>query len=453
MSNALAIASVTAVLKDLLNNGVIDQNLAGVVGEVTVTALPPDRVLIEGQDEASQINIFLYQATPNLGWRSVGLPARDSGGARVSNPPLGLDLHYLISTYGASELHAEILLGYALQLLHETPVLTRDAIRTALAPPPPVSGATVLPPPYDALVASELADQVEQIRLTPVPLSLEEISKLWSAIQSHYRPTAAYLASVVLIESRRTARAALPVGDDGRRLYVTPFTHPRVDEVVNANGSRTISVDDTIEIRGQDLAGGVVRITIDGVTFAPTTMARERITLALSSPLPVGLHAGVKGVQVVQPRLLGDPATEHTGVTSNVGAFVLRPTITSGPIIPVSNVLGKTSSTVTVGSATISVRAGRLRLQCDPVVGRDQRVMLLLNQYNPPAGAIPRAYAFDAPVGNGIAGGTEESATIELPFAGVVPGTYVVRIQVDRAESLLAMSSGGTFASPRITIS
>ena len=43
MSNALAIASVTAVLKDLLNNGVIDHQLSGVVGEVTVSALPPDR--------------------------------------------------------------------------------------------------------------------------------------------------------------------------------------------------------------------------------------------------------------------------------------------------------------------------------------------------------------------------------------------------------------------------
>ena len=43
VSNALAVASVTAVLKDLLNNGVIDHQLSGVVGEVTVSALPPDR--------------------------------------------------------------------------------------------------------------------------------------------------------------------------------------------------------------------------------------------------------------------------------------------------------------------------------------------------------------------------------------------------------------------------
>ena len=44
MSTALAIASVTAVLKDLLNNGVIDHDLAAHVGEVVVSALPPDRI-------------------------------------------------------------------------------------------------------------------------------------------------------------------------------------------------------------------------------------------------------------------------------------------------------------------------------------------------------------------------------------------------------------------------
>ncbi len=235
MSNALAIASVTAVLKDLLNNGVIDHQLSGVVGEVTVSALPPDRVLVDGTPETSRINLFLYQVTPNQGWRNAALPSRDSNGERVSNPPLGLDLHYLVTTYGASEFHSEILLGYALQLLHETPVLTRDAIRKTLAPASPVTG-TILPPPLNALSAAELADQVEQIRLTPQNMGLEEISKLWTAIQSHYRPTAAYQASVVLIESRRSTRTALPVADDKRHIYVAPFRFPAIDEVVSSAG-------------------------------------------------------------------------------------------------------------------------------------------------------------------------------------------------------------------------
>ncbi len=234
MSNALAIASVSAVLKDLLNNAAIDHQLSNVVGEVKVSALPPDRVLVEGTPETSRINLFMYQVTPNQGWRNVDLPSRDSSGERTASPPLALDLHYLVSAYGASEFHAEILLGYAAQLLHETPVLTRDAIRRTLAPASPVT--SVLPPPLDTLTASELADQVEQIRVTPETMSLEEISRLWGAIQSHYRPTAAYQASVVLIESRRSVRSALPVADDMRRIYVIPFRQPVIEGVVNADG-------------------------------------------------------------------------------------------------------------------------------------------------------------------------------------------------------------------------
>jgi len=317
VSNALAIASVTAVLKDLLNDGVIDHQLSGVVGEVTVSALPPDRILVNGQPETSRINLFLYQVTPNPGWRNAALPSRDSDGVRVSNPPLGLDLHYLVTTYGASEFHAEILLGYALQLLHETPVLTRDAIHRTLAPASPVTGS-ILPPPLDTLAASELGDQVEQIRLTPQTMSVEEISKLWSAIQSHYRPTAAYQASVVLIESKRPTRAALPVASEKRHIYVVPTRFPAIEEAVSSAGPRApIAVGTTLEIRGRDLQGDVTLVDLDGFEIIPPAAAITpgRINVPLTSPLPVGLQAGVKGG--VRPQAhgherSGDPARRRS---------------------------------------------------------------------------------------------------------------------------------------------
>ncbi|MEZ4613451.1 MAG: DUF4255 domain-containing protein, partial [Caldilineaceae bacterium] len=148
MSNALAIAAVTAVLKDLLNNGLIQHDLSAAVGTVAVTAKPPD-LITTGQNEEPQLNLFLYHVTPNAGWRNVGLPSRDAAGARVANPPLALDLHYLLMAYGGADFQAEILLGYAMQLLHETPTLDRDAIRTALAPAPPVTGS-ILPPAFQA---------------------------------------------------------------------------------------------------------------------------------------------------------------------------------------------------------------------------------------------------------------------------------------------------------------
>ena len=47
------------------------------------------------------------------------------------------------------------------------------------------------------------------------------MSKLWSAIQSHYRPSSAYQVSVVLIEGTRPAVSPLPVLSRGKRDPVT----------------------------------------------------------------------------------------------------------------------------------------------------------------------------------------------------------------------------------------
>ncbi len=119
MSSALAIAAVTASLRDRLYNGLLDHELSN-VGSVSVTAKPPDQIS-KDTTELNQLNLFLYQVTPNLGWRNADLPSRDNGGTRVTNPPLALDLHYLLTAYGAAEMNAEILLGYGMQLLHQFP--------------------------------------------------------------------------------------------------------------------------------------------------------------------------------------------------------------------------------------------------------------------------------------------------------------------------------------------
>lgn len=207
MSTALRIASVTQVLKDLLNNGLIDHDVTGLSGgNIIVTSWPPDKIDTAKDTEASQLNLFMYQATYNQGWRNASLPAFNQRGERVSNPPLALDLHYLLSAYGSAELHTDILLGYGMQLLHEVPVLDREAIRRAIAAPSPVLSGTTQPPvtalptSLKLLSGSELAEQVEQIKITPEILSVEDLSKLWAAFGAKYRPTAAYKVTVVLIE-------------------------------------------------------------------------------------------------------------------------------------------------------------------------------------------------------------------------------------------------------------
>ena len=133
MSSPLALAAVTAVLRDLLNNGLIAHDITGALGNnVAVTAEPPDTIAIDGNNARTQLNLYLHQVTPNAGRRNVGLPSRDDRGTRLANPPLALDLHYLLTAYGAAELHSEVVMGYDMNLQHETTVLDRQAIRTEL---------------------------------------------------------------------------------------------------------------------------------------------------------------------------------------------------------------------------------------------------------------------------------------------------------------------------------
>lgn len=435
MSTALAIASVTAVLRDLLNNGMIDQNISANVGsEVLVTALPPDRILKEGTAETSQLNLFLYQVTPNAGWRNTGLPSRNSRGDRLTNPPLALNLHYLLTAYGAKDLHAEILLGYGMQLLHETPVLTREAIRRSLAPPTAVEGDNVLPQSLRSLFESELSEQVEQVKISPMSMSTEEISRLWSAFQARYRPTAAYQASVVLIESRSgAARPALPVLS--RNILAVPFHQPVIERFMSQENDAAPVVADqpilsghNLVIVGNRLRGEDTHVHIGGVEIS--TPLKELSDTRISFQLPPNIQAGVRGVQVVHYRSFGTPNEPHRGVASDVAAFVLRPTVTAP------------NATTVPGSDPDHV-SGSVDVTVSPAVGRDQRVLLLLNELNAPATRPPASYSFKATSPYQLvvppALPPETAATISIPIVDVLKATYLVRLQVDGAESVLVL--------------
>lgn len=311
MSTALAIAGVSAVLRDLLNNGLIDHKATDALGAtITVSVGPPDRVIpAAGGTEATQLNLFMYNVTPNTGWRNEGLAARDgSGSQRLSNPPLAINLHYLISAHASADLHGEILLGYAMQLLHETPVLSRNAIQKALNPSPAVG--TALPIALQALADSGLENQIEQIKLTPEYLSTEELSKLWTATQSHLRPTAAYMASVVLIEATTPIRKTLPVlmrGVADRGVSIQLGAAPSLQSV------SMVMIDDAarkpeppswpsaqwglrLSFRGVQLGGEKVSLRFEHSALSPRQIIippsdRDHTTLHINLPLATDIAA------------------------------------------------------------------------------------------------------------------------------------------------------------------
>ena len=410
MSTALAIAGVTTVLRDLLNDGLVNRNISGVLGSsVTVTVLAPDRVVPSGGAEASQLNLFLYGVTPNPGWRNEALPSRDGAGrARLTNPPLALDLHYLLSAYSGGDLHAEILLGYAMQLLHEMPVLTREAIRTALNPSPVV--APNLPPVLRALAESGLAEQIELIKLTPQYLNTEEVSKLWSATLSHLRPSVAYSASVVLIQAERPARTPLPVLTRGpvnpvtgreTGIAVQPGMEsavPLLTAAVPPLRQPVAAIGDTVLLQGQMLDGTArsVRLHMDRFdldldlpVLAAQLPERPAATVAAFSlagqqdALPAGSYRVV--ARLTRPDAQGADRLHET----NSLVLTLAPRISNLP---------QTVARVPDGSATVTI-------DFTPALRAGQRALLVLGaaEYSPlAAGATPTSLAFlvpEAPVG------------------------------------------------------
>jgi len=191
----LRIGAITAVLRDVLANGLIRYSAMTGIGDVNITVLSPERVAI-GADEPSQINLFLYRISPHS-----RLPqTRDVAsvqGARPWQPSLSLDLHYLLTAYGAHDFHSEILLGCAVHLLNGTRVLTAETLNALLkrSVAGPKNGS--MAPARDALARVQIPLGARRLDIRQEFLSFEDMSKLWSVLQARYRPSVTYEVSAI----------------------------------------------------------------------------------------------------------------------------------------------------------------------------------------------------------------------------------------------------------------
>jgi uncharacterized protein DUF4255 len=214
MSNAKAIATVTTALAQIVR----DAARSEVNGAEVVTGRP------DQQGTPSQrIHLFLYQVSSCAALRNSDLPARAPDGKLLQRPFVALDLHYMLSFYGdENALETQRMLGAVVRDLHAKPVLRRQMIKDAVASQAFLNG-------------SNLADAFEQVKFTPLPMSLEEVSKLWSVFfQIPYALSVAYEATVVLIESEEAAQPALPVlrrGQDDRGVDTLLGPFPAIESI------------------------------------------------------------------------------------------------------------------------------------------------------------------------------------------------------------------------------
>lgn len=412
MSTALGISAITAVLENLLN-GIYNHPATG-LGTVTVSAVAPDIIQTTvgaGVTGKLQVNLFLHQVTHNAAWRNMDLPALGADGkTRLKNQPLALDLHYLLTVYASSDCESEALLGYAVQFMHEHPVLARADIQNILQSP-----VLVLPsnPTLSGLLgASGLADQIEMIKITPSILGKEEMAWLWTAVKADYRLTFPFQVSVMLIQAKNQAVAPLPVAS--RNITAQAGLLSVISSITLPDGQAVASQGDPITINGDGLSGAVTATLVNtqlGIQY-PITITNPGVnSVKLTVPTDAsGLPAGVYLLSL-QVAIAGMPKP----ISTNSLPLAVAPKISPG--LP----------------ANIAGPGFTLSPTFTPNVLSKQDVSLLLGSTEVPASAF-----------------TGSVKTLSFAFTGVVAGNYAVRLRVAGVDSPVTLST--TTVSPMITV-
>jgi len=409
MSNSLAIEAVTSALQKLiedgaklLDNGDQDPEFT----DLEVTVQPPDRA--RNNRTNNQINLFLYQTAVNAALRNMDMPRQVRSG-ESSLPPLALNLYYLVTAYGRNneDTMSHRLLGRAMRILHDYSIL----IASDLLSPTEIS---------DLFGASGLDLQPERVRLTPVPMSVDEMSKLWMIFQTQYRISAAYQAAVLLIESTRQVRSSLPVlrrGGEDRGVQVISSASPSIDELLLPNSQPGARLGEGLTIKGKhlDSPGLMVRFSSlrldDYIEIEPLPGGNANqieVHLEDENEGPGAMARWVPGFYTVS---LVVRRPDMPAWTSNEVAFALAPKITVSP------------NTSPAGDLSLT-------LTSTPRIRDRQRIILLFGESQ----IMPET----------VTNPVDESLPTELDFfiPGVANGSYVVRLRVDGADSLPIIQSG-----------
>jgi len=294
------------------------------------------------------------------------------------------------------------------------------------------------------LQQSNLADQLQQISIMPLDLTLEDLSKTWGVFfQTPYVLSVAYKVLVVLVEGEEGFKRSLPIRQRQMGDMAAPLLNrPTVEQVFAKEGRfQPIDASSTLEIRGKYLKGDrLTQVRIGNLDITPPDVSENRILLPLSIVPFNLLHVGVQTLQVVHPAhkitpMERSPDTRRS-VESNAISFVLCPTLEKIEITEIS------------GSEQ-DPRSGQLQLHLNVKVRPQQRVAIALNEWSTQK---PTDYLLDAEVRS------EDTQDLLVKFQNVKPGDYLIRIIVDGAESQLEIDTNTTsptyqwFVGPRILI-
>jgi hypothetical protein len=418
MKDKLAIAAVLKTISAHLAHHMTDE-VNGMSVDVTVQA--PDKIA----SDKNLVNLFLYDVRINPAFRNAPLPGRVKG-LESGPPPLALDLYFLLSAFAIhnDNLEVERMLGLAMSILHDTPVL----------------GVITFEDGGDTYTY----EHAERVRITPVQLTLDELTKIWTSFKGPLVPSMSYQVSVVLMESDLPVVTPPPVlrrgeadrGPQADATAVPPF--PAIDELVfggadpmqirrHPRRQPIFELGDPVRIRGKSLAA----------TGADTTAklippgGGPSVELQISQPSNGEIVVQVDPAAVVQAGL----HRLSVEVSTRPGREPLRsqaiPLLVAPKILDIDRSLEfpRPTQAQPHPSSTLTVTVDVLLL-------RDQDVRLLIANRDVP---------WSTPVPD-----STRNAQFNVPE--IPDGTYQVRLRVDGVDTLPLSVAGQLTIGKEVTV-
>jgi hypothetical protein len=334
MSTYKSIRAVSTTLQNLLSHEMED-------GPINVTFLPPD-IAPQSATGGKRINLYLYLISENGYLKNQEIPGEGYPSA-YGNPPLSLNLHYLMTGYSDKDnsddrdLFAQETLGDGMRVLHDFAIITRDS-------------------PY---LDPVLQHEFERIKISLQPASLEEFAKIWTALpNANFRCSVAYNVTVIQIESERPRRIGVPV--QTRRVHVSLMQRPEISSVYRSVppgtpiGDSRAAVGQSLTITGSGFKAAKTWVRLGGldpIGVVPVSDALIQIAVpdAKYPPdfdhptprsIPPGqlLQPGPQLVEVIVQRAgdgiqgaldRGTTFTEPVNQSSSQSVFMLVPGISS----------------------------------------------------------------------------------------------------------------------------
>lgn len=265
MSESTAIGMVSESLRALLLDDTLGMQLEPAL---PVTLLAPDET-----GDSRRINLFLYQVRQNPALRNEDWRPRPGTPGQLAPPPLSLNLFYLMTAYAPNDAEtgnaaAHAILGEAMRVFHENPVLPTDP----------------------DIRADGLADAREQIRVMLHPVDLDELSSVWTTFNEPLRLSVLYEVSVVQLDLLPASDRPLPprVRQIGVPSLEQPFSPPRVERIEPVSGpAGTVVTAHGVHLDGWSATAQVLRRRV----LDAEAIAGDSFEIPLPGDLEPGFHA------------------------------------------------------------------------------------------------------------------------------------------------------------------